>query len=117
MFLTYLLTGNGVDLVYTATGYIEFSALGTGQLGILVPYTIFGYTIKKNIDINLGYITIEKIELSALIRYRIVGYAISVHTQPLGMLAVIKILCTQTLAALDRYHCLSAQLLGRLAVK
>ena len=31
----------------------------------------------------------EKIELSALIGYRIVGYAISVHAQPLGMVAVI----------------------------
>ena len=53
-----------------------------------LPYTAFGYT-NKNYDINLGYIAIEKIELSALIGHRIVGYAISVHTQPLGMLAVI----------------------------
>ena len=36
-----------------------------------VPYTAFGYTKKKNNDINLGYITIEKIELTALIGYRI----------------------------------------------
>ena len=41
-----------------------------------------------NNDINIGYITIGKIELSALIGYRIVGYAICVHTQPLDMLAV-----------------------------
>ena len=47
-----------------------------------VPYTAFG-TLTKNNDINLGYITIEKIELSALIGYKIVGYTVSVHTQPL----------------------------------
>ena len=36
----------------------------------------------KNNDINLGFITIGKIELCALIGYRRVGYAIDVHTQP-----------------------------------
>ena len=48
-----------------------------------VPYTAFGSTNtkNKNNDINLGYITIGKIELSALIGYRIVGYVICVHTQ------------------------------------
>ena len=55
-----------------------------------VPYTAFGYTNKKkNNGINPGYITIGKIELSALIGYRTVGYAISVHTRPLGMLTVM----------------------------
>ena len=45
---------------------------------------------KENInDVNLGYITIGKTELSALTGCRRVAYAISVHTQPLGMLAVI----------------------------
>ena len=40
-----------------------------------VSYTAFGYTNKKkNNDINLRYITIGKIELSALFGYRIVGY-------------------------------------------
>ena len=59
-----------------------------------VPYTAFGYTKKNNNDINLGYITIGEIELSALTGYRIVGYAVSVHTQPLGTLAVKYILPT-----------------------
>ena len=53
-----------------------------------VPYTDFGYTNKKqkDNDINLGYITIVKIELSALTRCRKVVCSISVHTQLLGML-------------------------------
>ena len=57
-----------MDHVYTATRYasndidlgcatienIDFTALGTGKLGMPVPYTAFGYTKKKNNDINLG---------------------------------------------------------------
>ena len=60
-----------------------------------VPYTAFGYTNKRKInDVNLGYITIGKTELSALTGCRRVAYAISVHTQPLGMRAMIWILCS-----------------------
>ena len=45
---------------------------------------------KENInDVNLAYITIGKTEISALTGCRRGAYAISVHTQPLGMLAVI----------------------------
>ena len=52
---------------------------------------LLGTLTKKNNEIMIspGYITIGKIELSALIGYRIVGYDISVYTHPLGMLAVI----------------------------
>ena len=55
---------------------------------------------KKNNDINQGYITIGKIELSALLGCRIVGYAVSVHTQPFGTIAVKYILRTQPLGSL-----------------
>ena len=55
-----------------------------------VPYTAFGYSNKRKInDINLGDITIGNTELSALTGCRRVAYAISVYTQPLGMLAMI----------------------------
>ena len=79
-----------------------------------LPYTAFGYTNKNYI--NLGYITIEKIELSAFIGHRIVGYAINVHTQPLGMLAVIQIFCTQQLGTLAVKYILHTQLLGTLTM-
>ena len=90
MDLAHIATGyasNDIDLGCTTIGNIEFTALGTGWLGMPVLHTVFGYTNKKNI--NLGYITIRKLELSVLIGYRRVGYAISVHTQPLGTLAVV----------------------------
>ena len=77
---------------------------------------LFG-TLPKKKNINVGYITIRKMELSALIENRIVGYAIGVDTQLLGMLAVIKILCTQPLGTQDRYHYYRTQPLGRLAGK
>ena len=61
---------------------------------------------KENInDINLGYITIGKTELSALTGCRIVGYAVSVHTLLLGMLVVMWVFHTQSLGKLDPYHC------------
>ena len=58
-----------------------------------VPYRLTQLLVtltkeKKNNDVNLGYITIGKTELSTLTGCRRVAYAISVHTQPLGMLAV-----------------------------
>ena len=38
---------NDTDFGCTTTGNIEFAALGTGQLGMPVPNTTFGYTNKK----------------------------------------------------------------------
>ena len=58
-------TSSDIDLVCSTIGNIEFTALGTGKLGTLVPYTAFGYTNKKkqkNNDNNLGYISIDKME-------------------------------------------------------
>ena len=98
-----------MNLVHTATGYASNDIdLGSwvqnhwehrvyclgyrvvGYASTLQAYTAFGYTNKrkKNNDVNLGYITIGKTELSTLTGCRRVAYAISVHTQPLGMLAV-----------------------------
>ena len=113
-----------MDLVYTATGYasndIDLDLLDRAKpLGTqsLLPWVqgswvcqylrqlLVTLTKEKFNDDNLGYITIGKTELSALTGCRRVAYAISVHTQPLGMLAVIKILCTQPFGRLDRYHC------------
>ena len=78
-----------ISLVYTATGYacIDF-ILVSKLLGTLSN------------DINLGCSIIWKIELSASIGYRIVVYTSSVHTQPLGMLAVKLILGSQPFGTL-----------------
>ena len=78
---------NDIDLGCKTIGNTEFTAVSTGYFGMPVPYTAFAYTYKRKInDINLGYITIGKTELSALTGCRRVAYAISVHTQLLGML-------------------------------
>ena len=109
-------TSSDIDLVYTAGGYasndinlgcttirnIELgmlavilcshavillvcTAIGYACSDFILTYTAYGYT---NNDINPGCITIRKIELRALIQYRIFVYARSVYTQLLGMLAV-----------------------------
>ena len=93
--------------MYTATGY----ASNDIDLGSWVQnhwehrvhclgYRVVGYakyltqllvtlTKEKINDVNLGYVTIGKTELSALTGCSRIAYALSVHTQPLGMLAVI----------------------------
>ena len=38
---------NDIDIGCTTIGNIEFTALGTGQLGMPVPYTTLGFTYKK----------------------------------------------------------------------
>ena len=102
---------NDIDLGSWVQNHWEHRVYCLGYRGMPVPYTAFGYTSKKknkqkkNNDVNLGYITIGKTELSVLTGCRRVVYAISVHTQPFGMLAVIYILCTQLLCTLNQYHC------------
>ena len=52
MDLVYTATGyasNDIDVGYTTIGKIEFTALGTGWLGMPVP---FGYTNKKQLEIG-----------------------------------------------------------------
>ena len=97
-----------LDLGCKTIGNTEFTVLGTGVCQYLTQLLVTlakKKQTKKNNDVNLGYITIGKTELSVLTGCRRVVYAISVHTQPFGMLAVIYILCTQLLCTLNQYHC------------
>ena len=107
-------TSSDIDLVFTTTRYtIPISQLlgmpavililGAKPLGTqsllswvqgswvcqYLTQLLVTLTKEKINDVNLGYITIGKTELSALTGCRRVAYAISVDTQPLGMLAVI----------------------------
>ena len=92
-----------MDLVYPLGMPAMILTLGAKPLGTqsLLPWVqgswicqyltqlLVTLTKEKVNDVNLGYITIGKTELSALTGCRRVGYAIFVHTQPLGMLAMI----------------------------
>ena len=79
---------NDIDLGCKTNGNTEFTALGTGYAKYLIQLLVT-LTKEKINDVNLGYITIGKTELSALTGCSRIAYALSVHTQRLGMLAVI----------------------------
>ena len=77
--------------MYTTIGYtrpislLAYTTVVYTSSEIYLAYTTIGYT---NNAINLGYTTIENEGFTAF-KCRVVGYAKSVRTQPLGMLAAI----------------------------
>ena len=80
-----------MPVLYTAVGYASSDINHTvisfvyKAIGCACSVFILGYT--NNIR-HLGGLTVGKIDLSPLIRYRIVVYTSSVPTQRLGTLAV-----------------------------
>ena len=79
---------------------LQYTAVGYTSSDIHLVYTMVGYT---NNAVDVGCTTIGNKGFIALI----VGYAVSVHTQLLGTLAVIWVFHTQLLGKLDvdPYHC------------
>ena len=98
-------TSRDINLVCTTTGYTGPISQLLDKLVVIWILCTQPLGIPAMIYINFGCTTIGKIELSTLTGYRRVGYAISVHTQLLGMLAVIWVFRKQQSGTLEPYHC------------